>query len=412
MDTKIVGVVGIIFLLGMATVFTFSNTSDEDSIEYTEWKDVIEDSKESQELNIFIDSETDIDNFIVEQVIPVYEQEYGIKINIETGHWSGVQQNLINEKLGGSKQGKYDVVIMSDEPMGRSIESNLIWGPIDVVENYSDIEEVFLEGIQGIENDQKALTFAMDQYILVGNTKFLDRAYEEYPANVTNLVQWLVEQKSARQGIDPGRLAIPAPSRSNTGAAFLMLALLTEEDYQEYRMKPYDNTKSENWLHSLNFIISDAPEAELESEYMPGRVLAIEVFDKIQSGQVWIGYVRQDYAIEYLASDENNHIAAYMPESGTIISGIHAGITFNSQNKAAGLLFLELLLSEQTQTEIVNKEFRLPANKKINDEQLSADVIMSRAWIDRDEIRNDWLMWPHYQYKIELQALWRVMTAG
>ena len=205
MDTKIVGVVGIIFLLGMATVFTFSNTSDEDSIEYTEWKDVIEDSKESQELNIFIDSETDIDNFIVEQVIPVYEQEYGIKINIETGHWSGVQQNLINEKLGGSKQGKYDVVIMSDEPMGRSIESNLIWGPIDVVENYSDIEEVFLEGIQGIENDQKALTFAMDQYILVGNTKFLDRAYEEYPANVTNLVQWLVEQKSARQGIDPGR---------------------------------------------------------------------------------------------------------------------------------------------------------------------------------------------------------------
>lgn len=412
MDTKIVGVVGIIFLLGMATVFTFSNTSDEDSIEYTEWKDVIEDSKESQELNIFIDSETDIDNFIVEQVIPVYEQEYGIKINIETGHWSGVQQNLINEKLGGSKQGKYDVVIMSDEPMGRSIESNLIWGPIDVVENYSDIEEVFLEGIQGIENDQKALTFAMDQYILVGNTKFLDRAYEEYPANVTNLVQWLVEQKSARQGIDPGRLAIPAPSRSNTGAAFLMLALLTAEDYQEYRMKPYDNTKSENWLHSLNFIISDAPEAELEIEYMPDRLLDIEVFDKIQSGQFWIGYVRQDYAIEYLASDENNHIAAYMPESGTIISGIHAGITFNSQNKAAGLLFLELLLSEQTQTEIVNKEFRLPANKKINDEQLSADVIMSRAWIDRDEIRNDWLMWPHYQYKIELQALWRVMTAG
>ncbi|MEE6246121.1 MAG: extracellular solute-binding protein [Thermoproteota archaeon] len=412
MDTKIVGVVGIIFLLGMATVFTFSNTSDEDSIEYTEWKDVIEDSKESQELNIFIDSETDIDNFIVEQVIPVYEQEYGIKINIETGHWSGVQQNLINEKLGGSKQGKYDVVIMSDEPMGRSIESNLIWGPIDVVENYSDIEEVFLEGIQGIENDQKALTFAMDQYILVGNTKFLDRAYEEYPNNVTNLVQWLVEQKSARQGIDPGRLAIPAPSRSNTGAAFLMLALLTAEDYQEYRMKPYDNTKSENWLHSLNFIISDAPEAELEIEYMPDRLLDIEVFDKIQSGQFWIGYVRQDYAIEYLASDENNHIAAYMPESGTIISGIHAGITFNSQNKAAGLLFLELLLSEQTQTEIVNKEFRLPANKKINNEQLSSDVIMSRAWIDRDEIRNDWLMWPHYQYKIELQALWRVMTAG
>ena len=412
MDTKIVGVVGIIFLLGMATVFTFSNTSDEDSIEYTEWKDVIEDSKESQELNIFIDSETDIDNFIVEQVIPVYEQEYGIKINIETGHWSGVQQNLINEKLGGSKQGKYDVVIMSDEPMGRSIESNLIWGPIDVIENYNDIEEVFLEGIQGIENDQKALTFAIDQYILVGNTKFLDRAYEEYPNNVTNLVQWLVEQKSARQGIDPGRLAIPAPSRSNTGAAFLMLALLTAEDYEEYRMKPYDNTKSENWLHSLNFIISDAPEAELEIEYMPDRLLDIEVFDKIQSGQFWIGYVRQDYAIEYLASNENNHIAAYMPESGTIISGIHAGITFNSQNKAAGLLFLELLLSEQTQTEIVNKEFRLPANKKINDEQLSADVIMSRAWIDRDEIRNDWLMWPHYQYKIELQALWRVMTAG
>ena len=411
MDTKIVGVVGIIFLLGIATVFTFSNTSGE-SIEYTEWEDVIEDSKESQELNIFIDSETDIDNFIVEQVIPVYEQEYGIKINIETGHWSGVQQNLINEKLGGSKQGKYDVVIMSDEPMGRSIESNLIWGPIDVIENYNDIEEVFLEGIQGIENDQKALTFAIDQYILVGNTKFLDRAYEEYPNNVTNLVQWLVEQKSARQGIDPGRLAIPAPSRSNTGAAFLMLALLTAEDYQEYRMKPYDNTKSENWLHSLNFIISDAPEAELEIEYMPDRLLDIEVFDKIQSGQFWIGYVRQDYAIEYLASNENNHIAAYMPESGTIISGIHAGITFNSQNKAAGLLFLELLLSEQTQTEIVNKEFRLPANKKINDEQLSADVIMSRAWIDRDEIRNDWLMWPHYQYKIELQALWRVMTAG
>ena len=91
MDTKIVGVVGIIFLLGMATVFTFSNTSSEDSIEYTEWENVIEDSKESQELNIFIDSETDIDNFIVEQVIPVYEQEYGIKINIETGHWSAAK---------------------------------------------------------------------------------------------------------------------------------------------------------------------------------------------------------------------------------------------------------------------------------------------------------------------------------
>ena len=106
----------------MATVFTFSNTSDDKQVEYTNWSNVLQDAKESQELSIFIDSETDIDDFIVKQVIPTYEQEYNIKINVETGHLSGVQQNLINDKLGGSKQGKYDIVILSDEPMGRSIE--------------------------------------------------------------------------------------------------------------------------------------------------------------------------------------------------------------------------------------------------------------------------------------------------
>jgi len=413
MDKKIVGVFGIILLLGLAMVFTFSNsTNNNEQLTYDQWSKVIQDAKESEEINIFIDSETDIDDFVLEQVIPTYEQKYNIKTNVEVGHWSGIQQSMINDKLGGRKEGKYDIVILSDEPMGRSMELNLIWGPIDIIQNYNDIEGIFLEGIQGIENEQEALTFAMDQYILVGNTKFLDRAYKEYPDNVTKLIQWLVEQKSVREGIDPGRLAIPAPSRSNTGAAFIMLALLTVENYQEYKMKPYDDSKSQKWLDSLNFIISDAPRAELEIEYMPERLLDEEIFEKIQSGQFWIGYVRQDYAIRYLMNGENDHITAYMPESGTMISGIHAGITFNSQNKAAGLLFLELLLSEQTQKEIANKEFRLPANKKISDEQLSAEVVSSRAWVNRDEIRSEWLTWPHYQYKVELQALWRVMTSG
>ena len=136
------------------------------------------------------------------------------------------------------------------------------------------------------------------------------------------------------------------------------------------------------------------------------------VLEAMIEGEIWLAYMRNDELIRAVAEGNNIpvQIKVYLPEEGSIISGGHAGIPFNAPNKAAGLVFLDFLLSDKVQFELVKERGKDPSIATIRDNDLPEEVTSSGAWIPREEAREHWVPWPHFQYRVGLLDLWRSLT--
>ena len=90
-------------------------------------------------------------------------------------------------------------------------------------------------------------------------------------------------------------------------------------------------------------------------------------------------------------------------------SNVHSSIPFNANNKAGAILLINEILDEKIQTEIAYTYGSFPsANIAV------FDTIFNEAqfWISSDEIISNLVEWPHYQYRINILDMWRVLFEG
>jgi len=229
--------------------------------------------------------------------------------------------------------------------------------------------------------------------------------------------QELGEEEKARENFGEDKLEIvkerlffPNPLESDPGLAAIMLVVVVDGGRELYDFRPYDGSLEANWIAALGFEPEEAQRAE---EFAPPDEGENEgVLEAMIKGEIWLAYTRNDGLLTAMAEGNNipAEIKVYLPEEGSIMSGGHAGIPFNAPNKAAGLVFLDFLLSDQVQFELVRERGKYPSIATIRDHDLPEEVTSSGAWIPREEAREHWVPWPHFQYRVGLLDLWGSLT--
>ena len=203
----------------------------------------------------------------------------------------------------------------------------------------------------------------------------------------------------------------PNPIETNAGAALVVNTVLYYSESNYYN--GYDDSLESEWPELLNFEIDDEPEMEemdeLFGEIEPELVIdsILEAFDE---EELLVGYFRYgSILLESLEMDIDDEIEIYIALEGSMKSNVHSSIPFNANNKAGAILLINEILDEKIQTEIAYTYGSFPsANIAV------FDTIFDEAqfWISSDEIISNLVEWPHYQYRINILDMWRVLFEG
>ena len=164
--------VSLVLLLGSLVVyFSLGGQSDVDVLPSGE-NELISLAKESGRLHIFVDDEIYDESFF-NYIDKEFSSKYGIDVEITTGHWSGIQTQLINEKVSGRSSGAFDLVILNDEATARLIEKQLTFSQsgslISDISTNPISDEVIKSKIAGVDNDGSGITLWFDVYSYMYN---------------------------------------------------------------------------------------------------------------------------------------------------------------------------------------------------------------------------------------------------
>jgi len=466
-NSQIAIIAVLVLLVGAVVPYLALNQSDVDEeILPSSKNDLISIAQESGTVSIFVDEEIYNESFF-NFIKAEFSKKYNIDVSVTSGHWSGVSTKLVNDKVSGRKSGSYDLLILSDEATARLTEKKLLYPQTSDFIDKSDNSHVFQSQISGIDNDGSVITLWFDTYAFLYNSdefyKFEnvycylglvgededdddddndgsgsgdddddDDDEERCPSAEDHDDDDDNDGSGSRDDDDDDDndgsgsgdddddddddeevegLLFPNPIETNAGAALVVNTVLYYSESNYYN--GYDASLESEWPELLNFEIDDEPEMEemdeLFGEIKPELVIdsILEAFDE---EELLVGYFRYgSILLESLEMDIDDEIEIYIAHEGSMKSNVHSSIPFNANNKAGAILLINEILDEKIQTEIAYSYGSFPsANIAV------FDTIFDEAqfWISSDEIISNLIEWPHYQYKINILDMWRVLFEG
>ena len=412
----------LVLLVGAVVPYLALNQSavDEEILPSSK-NDLIAIAQESGTVSIFVDEEIYKESFF-NFIKAEFSKKYNIDVSVTSGHWSGASTQLVNDKVSGRKGGSYDLLILSDEATARLTEKKLLYSQTNDFIDHSDNSHVFQSQISGVDNDGSVITLWFDTYAFLYNS---DEFYKF--ENVYCYLGLVGEDDDDDDDDNDGSgsgddddddddeevegLMFPNPIETNAGAALVVNTVLYYSESNYYN--GYDDSLESEWPELLNFEIDDEPEMEemdeLFGEIEPELVIdsILEAFDE---EELLVGYFRYgSILLESLEMDIDDEIEIYIALEGSMKSNVHSSIPFNANNKAGAILLINEILDEKIQTEIAYTYGSFPsANIAV------FDTIFNEAqfWISSDEIISNLVEWPHYQYRINILDMWRVLFEG
>ena len=465
-----IAIIAVLVLLvgGVVPYLALNQSQVDEEILPSSKNDLISIAQESGTVSIFVDEEIYKESFF-NFIIDEFSTKYNIDVSVTSGHWSGPSTQLINDKVSGRKGGSYDLLILSDEATARLTEKKLLYSQTSTFIDHSDNSHVFPSQISGVDNDGSVITLWFDTYAFLYNSdefyKFEnvycylglvgededddddddndgsgsgdddddDDDEERCPSAEDHDDDDDNDGSGSRDDDDDDDddndgsgsgddddddddeevegLLFPNPIKTNAGAALVVNTVLYYSESNYYN--GYDASLESEWPELLNFEIDDEPEMEemdeLFGEIEPELVIdsILEAFDE---EELLVGYFRYgSILLESLEMDIDDEIEIYIAHEGSMKSNVHSSIPFNANNKAGAILLINEILDEKIQTEIAYSYGSFPsANIAVFDNIFDE----AQFWISSDAIISNLMEWPHYQYRINILDMWRVLFEG
>lgn len=363
------------------------------------WDEILQKAKEQGQLNIFVANDLGIQPFLEKNIVPEFSAKFGVKVSISSGHWSGAVQKLVSERAGGVTRGSYDLVILGDEAIARSLESGvLVQNIVSKIPNAKNLVTIPEGRIHGIETRGTAVPIKVDQYVVIFNSDFLDA--KDLFKNIGDLDEWL--------GKHPGRFAFSDPLKSDSGVATLFMAVYGEQGRSNYVGKPYNKSLESKWPKILQALTGekggDAASGGAEEEPLTDQ----ELSQTISEGRNWVGILRLSVVLNVSKTKSlSDGIKTFLPEDGSLVSITSAAIPTNSQRKEAAMVFIDYLLGKDVQLNTIESLGSYPAIEGVAESDISSSITRLSTWVPISEAKEKRMALPHYLYRADLLDAWR-----
>ena len=378
-SSRIIGV--LMLLCGIALAGTGCGGQEEVP---DQWSEVEEKARSQGSVTLYVFKYDDYFSTVAES----FQKETGTEVEVVTGVAEGTYQKVAAEKEGS---GTVDLWLLSAPQVEPAVQDGLLYGPvIEPLPNADYVNPFDLQYAEGFDHGGYVVPAWRNQAVFAYDTRFV----AEPPADLAELESWVKA--------NPGRFTYSDPARGGSGQAFVNSALywLTGEP-QRYFGSFDQAIVDQEWSRLWAWLRGIGPYVA----YAAGNADALE---KLSRGEVWIAAAWEEMFIQWRADERlASSVRAYLPTTGLPGGADFLGVPANSTKKAAALLFMNYLLSAESQQTLMDVVKLRPVKTDI-----AIPQSLSQLMIPREDFERYRLPWPHPGYKREYKARWAQEVAS
>ncbi|NIV30327.1 MAG: extracellular solute-binding protein [Anaerolineae bacterium] len=311
-----------------------------------------------------------------------FEEETGIQVTVISGSAEGTYQKMVAEKEG---RGTVDLWLLSAPQVQPAVEGDLLYGPIiERLPNEANIHPFDAQYAEGFEHRGFVVPAWRNQAVFAYDSQLV----AEPPASLADLERWVKSH--------PKRFSYCDPARGGSGQAFVNSALYWLTGKPERYFGHFDQAiVDEEWPRLWAWLRDIGPYVV----YAAGNDDGLE---KLARGEVWIAATWEEMLLQWRAEGRlPDSVRAYLPAPGLPGGADFLGVPANSAKKAAALLFVNYLLSEESQNTLTSMLGMRPVRTDI-----PIPEGLAQAMLPREEFERYRLPWPYPGYKREYKARW------
>jgi len=370
--SRIVGAAVILFLLSLLAAGCGPGEVPE------EWSKLEEKARNQGAITLYVFKYEDY----FRTVAASFEEETGIQVTVISSSAEGTYQKMVAER---EDRGTVDLWLLSASQVQPAVEDGLLYGPVmGRLPNAENVHPFDAQYAEGFEHGGYVVPAWRNQAVFAYNAMYVSQP----PASLADLEQW---GKS-----NPGRFTYCDPARGGAGQAFVNSALywLTGEP-QRYFGHFDQAIVDEEWPRLWAWLRDIGP-------YVVYAADNNDAIEKLGRGEVWIAVTWEEMFLQWRADGRlPDSVRAYLPAPGLPGGADFLGVPANSTRKAAALLFMNYLLSKESQGTLMGMLRMRPVRTDVAIPESLAQLMI--PWKELERYR---LPWPHPGYKREYKARW------
>jgi putative spermidine/putrescine transport system substrate-binding protein len=311
-----------------------------------------------------------------------FEKDTGIQVTVVSSSAEGTYQKIVAEKKG---RGTVDLWLLSAPQVQPAVEDGLLYGPvIELLPNAENVSPFDAQYAEGFDHRGYVVPAWRNQAVFAYDSQFV----AEPPASLADLELWVKSNL--------GRFTYCDPARGGSGQAFVNSALYWLTGEPERYFGHFDQAiVDEEWPRLWAWLRDIGPYVV----YAAGNDDALE---KLARGEVWIAATWEEMFLQWRADGRlPDSVRAYLPAPGLPGGADFLGVPANATKKAAALLFINYLLSKESQNTLMDMLRMRPVRTDV-----AIPEPLAQLMIPREEFERYRLPWPHPGYKREYKARW------
>jgi putative spermidine/putrescine transport system substrate-binding protein len=341
--------------------------------------------------NLYISGDTNIQEMFDKDLLPLFERETSVKTKmVFLSHGQGAEA-IVAKIIAAKRAGRQtDVDFYETQPTYiAQAASEGVWARItkDNVANAAKVDpqrpEVLVSGGFG-------LPYRGSSVVLAYNSKYVT----DPPKTYDEIIAWVKK--------NPGKFTYCDPQTCGSGAAFLYVALYKYAGSADFAGLTYDAAKTAAWKPALELLRSLKPAIYNNGFYPNGNVGVLQLLGR---ENIWMAPVWSDMGVSYLDQGLLPKTVKLIQVSPPFTGGDSAiAIPAHAEHQAAGMMFLNWLLTSRAQSIVVNKLAGYPG---IEWKYMPKDVQDKFA-----AIATNFSPLPNSKYQADAKRLWQEQVAG
>ena len=307
------------------------------------WAEIEAQAKQEQSINFYTWYFLEGWNKVAE----AFEDKYGVKVNVINGESDVVVRKLIAER--NIKEGHVDVFAVGGSSAKTALDANLLYGPVlPVLPSEGELDQDLATAQEGL------LTHG---YLTPFNRNQTGFAYDPLRLNEDELPQTWSELENFINKY-PRDFGFNDPNYGGSGQAFVhtVISELAGGLEKYTGDEEIANDKVENWDNVWRFL------NEYKGKYTLTSSNA-DSYTRLNDGELTLIAAWEDDLVNAMANGSmNKRMKLYIPEMGMAGGGDTVGIAHNSSKKAASLLWVNYLASQEGQQILADNSGNFPAN--------------------------------------------------